>query len=338
VAKARELYSHGEKLTESLLFNDKAISGEDMSVYRVPLFFSNQYQGSISLSAVKYPFRPGELAVLRKFSEYIKDALHKHTIMEVDASSSPRAMIKNLLNYLPIDKHRLYTALEQDPGKANYWACMKVVFIESGKIVPPGDYLCTAFEEILPASIAILYESEIVLFTQVQNDKTGIDDLLPVIKPLLTGMDFQIGVSNIFYDIAKARVYYMQAECALAMGRELFPEKKIYRFEKFLLPYMLSHCRGRFAAEDLISNRLQKIKKLNQASAVDYWHTLRVYLDNNMNTTQTAKDLFLHRSSFLKRLDHIRDIMGASLYDPREQLYIKLCMYMTEYASLSVDK
>jgi DNA-binding PucR family transcriptional regulator len=101
---------------------------------------------------------------------------------------------------------------------------------------------------------------------------------------------------------------------------------------------MLSHCRGQFAAEDMLSNRLQKIKKLNQVSSVDYWHTLRVYLDNNMNTTQTAKDLFLHRSSLLKRLDRIHDIMGASLNDPGEQLYIKLCMYMTEYASLSVEK
>jgi hypothetical protein len=337
-AKARSLYDHGEKQTEPMLFNEKILSGEDGWVYRINLFFSNQYQGCVSLTAVKHPFRPGELAVLRKFSEYIKDAVRKHTIMGVDVSSSPKAMLKDLLNYLPIDKHRLYNALAQDPDKANSWVCMKAVFTESGKIVLSGDYLCTVFEEVLPASIAILFESKIVLLAQVKNDDSDIDTLLSLIEPLLAGMDFQIGISNVFYDITKARVSYMQAGCALTMGRELFPQNKIYKFEKFVLPYMLSHCRGQFATEDLLSNRLQKIKKLNQASSVDYWHTLRVYLDTNMNATQTAKELFVHRSSFLKRLERIHDIMGASLDDPGEQLYTKLCMYMMEHASLLVEK
>jgi hypothetical protein len=336
--KARKLYKSGERLSEPQLLNLKVISGEDMWVYRVPLFFSNQYQGNIALCAVKHTFRPGELALLRKFSEYIKEALHKHAIMGIDASISPRALIKNLLNYLPVDKHRLYNALELEFDKVNYWVGMKVVFNESEKNMPPGDYLCATFEEVLPASIAVVHESEIVLFVQVKNDDTGIDNILSIIEPLLTGMDFQIGVSNVFYDITRARIHYMQAGCALTTGRELFPKNKVYKFENFVLPYMLSHCRGQFAVEDLISNRLQKLKKLNRTSSVDYWHTLRVYLDNNLNTTKTARDLFLHRSSLLQRLSRIHKIMGASLNDRREQLYIKLYMYMTEYASLSVDK
>jgi hypothetical protein len=126
--------------------------------------------------------------------------------------------------------------LEQNPENVNYWVCIKAVFTESEKSMPPGDYLCAVFEEILASSIAMLYGSEIVLFAQVKNDETGIDDLLPVIKPLLTGMDFQIGVSNVFYDITRARVHYMQAGCALTMGRELSPQNKIYKFEKFVLP------------------------------------------------------------------------------------------------------
>jgi hypothetical protein len=337
-AKARQLYKHGEKQTDPMLFNNRVISGEDMWVYRVNLFFSNQYQGCVSLSAVKHPFRPGELAVLRKFSEYIKEALHKHAMMAVSTSSSPKAMIKDLLDYLPVDKCLLRNALNQGPGKANYLVCIKVVFTESGKIVPSWDYLCATFEETLPASIAMLYESQIVLFARAKNDNTDIDDLLKAIESLLKGFDFQLGISNVFYDIIKARIHYIQAGCALTMGRKLSPQNKIYRFEKFVLPYMLSHCRGQFDVDDLLSNRLQKLKKLNQESSVDYWHTLRVYLDNNMNATQTAKEIFLHRSSLLQRLSRIYDIMGTSLNNPEEQLYIKLCMYMTEYASTPADK
>ncbi|MFR3031599.1 MAG: helix-turn-helix domain-containing protein [Blautia sp.] len=48
----------------------------------------------------------------------------------------------------------------------------------------------------------------------------------------------------------------------------------------------------------------------------DYFHTLKVYLDHHMNAVQTAKELYIHRSTFLYRLDKIKQALCSDLDDP----------------------
>ena len=52
--------------------------------------------------------------------------------------------------------------------------------------------------------------------------------------------------------------------------------------------------------------------------------TLRTYLENHLNAVQSAKDLFIHRSTFLYRLDKIKKIMETELDDSDELLYLLL--------------
>ena len=52
--------------------------------------------------------------------------------------------------------------------------------------------------------------------------------------------------------------------------------------------------------------------------------TLRVYLDQNLNAMQTAKELFIHRSTFLYRLEKIKEILDSRLDDPDELVYLSL--------------
>jgi Regulator of polyketide synthase expression len=35
----------------------------------------------------------------------------------------------------------------------------------------------------------------------------------------------------------------------------------------------------------------------------DYWRTLEVYLDHEMNASQTARELFIHRTTLQNRLN-----------------------------------
>ncbi len=66
---------------------------------------------------------------------------------------------------------------------------------------------------------------------------------------------------------------------------------------------MLHNCSGEFKTDMILSDGLKTLRSLD--SNVDYWNTLRVYLDNECNASKTANELFIHRSTLLTRLEKI---------------------------------
>ncbi len=69
---------------------------------------------------------------------------------------------------------------------------------------------------------------------------------------------------------------------------------------------------------------LLKLKSMDETNNTEYLRTLRVYLDNHLNAVQSARELYIHRSTFLYRLDKIKGILNSNLDDPNEILYLML--------------
>ena len=70
--------------------------------------------------------------------------------------------------------------------------------------------------------------------------------------------------------------------------------------------------------------KLLFLKQSDKDKGTEYMKTLRIYLDNQCNVMQTSKQLFIHRSTVLYRLDKIKQILGSDLKDPDEILYLML--------------
>ena len=66
------------------------------------------------------------------------------------------------------------------------------------------------------------------------------------------------------------------------------------------------------------------------ASQANYVTTLRTYLNNNMNITKTAEDLFVHRSTLLDRLKRIEGLLQTDLEDPDERLRLQITLKILE--------
>lgn len=63
--------------------------------------------------------------------------------------------------------------------------------------------------------------------------------------------------------------------------------------------------------------------------------TLKRYLDNEMNASRTAQDMFLHRSSLMPRLEKIRSLVEMDT--PEQRLYIRMCLYLYEFFCIQPD-
>ena len=79
-------------------------------------------------------------------------------------------------------------------------------------------------------------------------------------------------------------------------------------------------------AETLFSQGLRAMVEHDRRKSGEYIKTLDTYLQNEMSVTKTAKALYIHRSSLLKRLDSIQRLLGDDLSNPERRLYYRLCL------------
>ena len=81
---------------------------------------------------------------------------------------------------------------------------------------------------------------------------------------------------------------------------------------------------------DFAHENLLKLQALDQKQNSEYVLTLKTYLEQNLNATQTANELFIHRSTCLYRLEKIKSILDSNLDDPDEIFYLNLSLRLLE--------
>ncbi|MDR0500452.1 MAG: helix-turn-helix domain-containing protein [Coriobacteriales bacterium] len=98
----------------------------------------------------------------------------------------------------------------------------------------------------------------------------------------------------------------------------------VARFEDHLLEYAMSCIASNIAPKFFVPKELFALISHDQQHGSDLYNTLRVYINNNCSATQSCEDLFIVRSSFIYRLNKIKDIMGLDLKDAQMRLLLSL--------------
>ena len=147
------------------------------------------------------------------------------------------------------------------------------------------------------------------------------------------------------------RRQYVQAKTALDVGSRKKPYLWIHYFGQVALTYILEQATRRLPGTMICHEGLLELKKhdeenlpfvclihlvqlyldkQNEENQTQYMETLRVYLEQHLSATQAARELFIHRSTFLYRLDRIKEILQSELDDPEEIFYLELSFRLLE--------
>lgn len=81
----------------------------------------------------------------------------------------------------------------------------------------------------------------------------------------------------------------------------------------------------------LDNQHLQILLNYDRVNRTNYVQTLRVYLSNNCNMTQTARQLFLHRHTLINRLEKIEEISDLRLDDYYSRLHMSISLLLHDY-------
>lgn len=306
------------------------LENPDGENYCINIFFGDDYAGTCALMNRMRPLHPSDLLLFQQFADYIRRAFSGWSRMAPTQFISIKAVFSELLQCFPVNREDLDWALELmqrnltvQKRQFGCWHCLAVRSADNRKSLPEG-YLCTSLENMLPHASAVSYNGTIACLCMVPAGMDCKEVVCDVLEPYLKSMDFRAGISTPFQDILKSKSYHEQALAVLDTGFSFQPDRLIYRFEDQVLSYMLVHCVGGFDPNMLLTRGLAELR--GSDSGVDYWATLRCYLDNECNATHTAQKLFLHRSTLLLRLEKLKTLVD--LDTPKQRLYLRCCIYL----------
>lgn len=299
--------------------------------YFANIYRNKTYVGVLTLQEFTRPLTAASCSLFRHFYSRICLAVEHENNLNIGTFDSIKSIIVNLLQgntvgYLDSNRIRLRRGGRIEEPKC--WMCAVIQPLVE-EIPFAWDVYCKAVEDAVVDSVAVHFDSYVAVLIPLQGDVWA-DNISNELRFLLKHMQMRAGLSDSFTDLSDFRAYYRQAVHALRIGSMEATELYLYHFRDYAMNYMLRNTCGDIPVNCLLPESLLQLRpKDSSPSSVDYWATLKTYLDNEMNTAQTARDLYIHRSTLQTRLDRIAEIIP--LDTPEQRFLARYYLYLYEF-------
>ncbi len=104
----------------------------------------------------------------------------------------------------------------------------------------------------------------------------------------------------------------------------------IHHFSQVALTYIIEQSTRKLPADMICHEGLLKLREHDRENHTEYMATLKTWIDRQMNAAQAAKELYIHRSTFLYRMDRIKEILHSDRENPEEVFYLELSYRLLE--------
>lgn len=175
--------------------------------------------------------------------------------------------------------------------------------------------------------------NEIVIVSDIkkEDDEKEIYDLMTKIKDKLEeeDIDLIISIGEKVQDIKQLNKSYKKAREVINYSNIFKFEDKIINYKKLGLTKLIYGIKETICEEFLKEN----VKKKDFLEQLDneLLHTMKVFLDNNLNISETARELFIHRNTLLYRIQTIKSKTGFDIRNYNEAVLLELSIMTKRY-------
>lgn len=297
----------------------------------INLFLEDQTEYVLSIIENQTPFSDADwylITILAHHAEYI---VHRMRSESSSKSTTLHSIFQSILSDRTADYMNISHLLSTVDWQPQHWYLCSV--IKAGGTSHSSlnaKTICQYIENELPASCSIIFKEHVVSFYDLNLLNLEPEDIFQTLVYFIRDSMLTVGYSRPMAGHMNLRRQYLQALTALNLGYEIQPQRWIHHFNQLALPYILKQATKTFPGYMLCFEKLLDLQKSDKTQNTEYMKTLRVYLEHNLNTVQSAKALFIHRSTFLYRLDKIKTILETDLDDADELFYLNLSLRLLD--------
>lgn len=295
------------------------------------LVVNNEYVGRICVDELQNKIKKGNSIALEYLGFFIETSIMQHSLFQINMGIDIRQSFIEIIDGKLTDRQRirqLLTYLKWEPN--DRFLCMRMETQQNSEQMHSAVSTLGYIEAQIPEGRAFLYEKGIVIVANLSFKHNRVSEIISSLAIIVRDGLYNMGASSEFSDFYLLRQSYIQATKALSLGKSSSSMRWCYRFDDYLLDYLLTECSQMLDPELIAASRLGALIRYDQKNNTDFYHTLRVYVENERNVLQTAKQLFIHRSSLFYRLERIEKITRLNLDDQKERLILQLCFHLLE--------
>ena len=298
----------------------------------VEIYDKNRNSYRVILVEASRKLRLYDEYLLQHLAKYVQQMLERYTVVQEDISYTLDRLLSNILTEDSIGVDSLESRFESFHWKESHrYFCMNIhVSTVDRQNLTVVRFICNRIESLMRGSCAFLLHENIVVYVNLNDYGKSLEEALEAVKEFLKDSYLKAGISYTFTGLRSLKQYYLQSRIALEEGMKRYPLRWINRFENIALDYLLGKCTEVLEPEVVCSRAVLDLKKYDQEHKTDYYLTLKTYITCQMNAVQAAKKLFIHRSTFLYRMAHIKELVQIDLEDPDQLLYLLMTYRLLE--------
>lgn len=287
----------------------------------------DHYKGRLCIDELRSPILPGHFMLAEYFISVIKIAMMRRNYGVQSFYRPYEQFFQDMLNHAVTDPVLMQNGLDAAGWKMN--DCYLCIHLSNDQ--RKISYLsvistCNYIEGKLSDTVAFPHRDGIAILIRNADQQ----EYMPQISYIIREGLFKAGISNLYHNFEDTCFFYHQAELALKYGLEKNPMIWCHHFKDCILDHILLWGTTELPARVLCPEGLLYLKSYDAENDTQLYHTLQVYLDNERHATQTARDLFIHRSTLFYRLDRILEILKLDLENTGNRLYLQMCFRLLD--------
>lgn len=283
----------------------------------VKVIIDHRYFGWIVVIPNKRPFQEGDCEILDILTKVLSLELERNKI-GFALSYRENLLLELLTGHIfSLEEFKLRAeGFDWSPGEHFY--AMAISFQQENNkqsnertIIAYKNHLAL----IYPTYKAICIGNTLLLLLETA-DLTSVTENLRI---FFQTYQLAAGCSRHFSNILELKAYCDQATAVLKLGLILHPERVIYQYQDYYLPYMVSVLEKHSDLKGYCLPQLIELHAYDIQNNTPYIETLKAYL-RFRNALSTAQYLHIHRNTMNYRLQKIKEITHLNLTEG-EDLY-----------------
>ncbi len=185
-----------------------------------------------------------------------------------------------------------------------------------------GDFV-TAVDE--NSVILIKTLSKIQTYDEVQKIATTIVDMMNTEAML----NVRVSYGGIVYELKDLSKSFKEAKMALEVGRIFYAEKMVNAYNTLgigRLIYQLPESLCRIFIEEIFAG-----KEIPDDLDEETLGTINKFFENNLNVSETARQLYVHRNTLVYRIEKLQKSVGLDIRRFDDALTLKIALMVVQY-------
>lgn len=177
-------------------------------------------------------------------------------------------------------------------------------------------------KNMFAGSVLLELGNELALIVNTRYCGDTLVEAFEHLSDFLQKRNFICGVSTLFRDFSWLFEQYKLAHAAINIGSLMDRDIRIFRYTKYIMPHMISLCDQVFNVNMLCHREAIKLHKYDKVNNKNYFYCLYLYLLNERSLLTTSKNLNIHRSTLIYRLNKISEIIRIELNDQEARMHM----------------